>query len=65
MRETDVKAGPWEVRTKAGNSIVGFVVANTEHVLALSPDKTRPGNETFVSTDYIKSAYPLVRGALI
>lgn len=60
MDKDDVKFGAWRVSTKTGHNVVGYVVANTEHWLVLSPDQRVPGNETYIPTNEILRAQKLV-----
>lgn len=68
MGKEDVKVGPWWVSwqdaDKRAHNTVGYVVANTEHYLTLSPDKHTVGNEVVIPTARILADHPLVFGVV-
>lgn len=64
--DEDFKAGPWwaswsDAEGKKHNT-VGYVVANTEHYLVLTPDKKTAGNDITIPTAQIHADHPLVFG---
>ena len=62
--KADVKEGPWWVWYAVPDGqprmAIGFVVANTEHYLTLTPDKDLVGNDVTIQTSSILSDGPCV-----